>query len=98
MQEVAANQKFTSRTRVFSTSILKLFLDFLEKTRNNLTPIGVEVVPQIVLSAQTRFQQKILQFGCARAQKLPTVRYARMRSSTATQFFAEKQFDLIVQP
>ena len=52
MHLLAGIQKFTLRARVFSKSILKLFLNFLEKTRDNLTPTSVKVVPQTVTSTQ----------------------------------------------
>ena len=45
-----------------------------KKTRDNITLTSVKVVPLTVTSMQTEYQQKILQFGCATAQKLLTVR------------------------
>ena len=54
-------------------------LGFFEKTKDNLTSTSVKVVPLTVTSMYKKCQQKILQFSCATAQKLTTVRYARMR-------------------
>ena len=48
-------------------------LGLLEKTRDNLTSTSVKVVPLTVTSMLNKFQQKILQFGCAIAQKLLAV-------------------------
>jgi len=49
---LARIQIFLLRARVFSKSILKVFLDFLEITRDNLTSTSVEVVPLTVTSTE----------------------------------------------
>ena len=50
MRLLAGIQKFTLRARVLSKSILKLFIHFLEITRDNLTLTSVKVVPQALTS------------------------------------------------
>jgi hypothetical protein len=68
---VDGNPKVYFKNTSFSASIFKLIL---KKTRDNLTSTSVKVVPLTVTSMQNKFQQKIMQFGCATAQKLLTVR------------------------
>jgi hypothetical protein len=65
------NSRNSLRARVFSKSIFKRTCGYLERKRDNLILTSVKVVPQTFTSTQEKFEQKILQFGCATAGKLP---------------------------
>jgi hypothetical protein len=72
---LAGIQKFTSRTFFFEADS-KLARVFLKKKRGNLTSTSIKVVPLTATSMSDKFQQEILQFGYATAQKLLTLQCA----------------------